>query len=554
MLLAAGAVLLVSVTRATTFSGDTWIWIVERRGGGLASLLHPFNAQLSLVPAAIYKLLFATAGLRHYWPYRAIAIATHLVCVALVFVYARPRLGGYFALLAAALIMFFGPGWEAFLEPARIGWPFALAAGIGALLALDRRSGIGDLAACLLVAISLASGGPGPAIAVGVAVDVLQRRRSRDLWIVAAPILLYATWWLAHAQSVATNGSLIAFMFHAAAGGASSLAGLATVNAVTGSVDYGGWGRSLLALGVLGLGWRLVRLRTVPPRVLTLVVMALAFWFVAGLGYASLGSGVPTAHGNESPYLYVSAVLILLLLVEAAHGLSFSLTARVIVSVAVIGAILSNLGALREGSLRLRAEAQLTRAELSALEITRPTISPSYAPGGLIPATVTASAYFAAQRALGSPAASAAEIARMPDIARRAADGQLIRIHGLALSSARAVRNLAAAQPPKVDMVAFGTVTIHGACATYRPVSFTPAFGAIPPNALQLTVPRGGILFSSSGGPATVAVRRFSTQFQRIGTLLPGARTVLLIAPDLASARWHAQIAPMARVAACGLG
>src|SRR5438445_181195 len=164
----AAAVLLAHDTRGTTFFQDEWRWILERRGNSLATFLDPHNQHLSLIPVTIYKLLFATVGLRHYWPYRAVVTAAHLACVPLVFVYARPRVGAYLALLAAALILFFGPGWQDILWPFQMAWLIAVAAGVGALLLLDRRDRAGDIGACALLGVALASAGPGLAVAVGL--------------------------------------------------------------------------------------------------------------------------------------------------------------------------------------------------------------------------------------------------------------------------------------------------------------------------------------------------------------------------------------------------
>ena len=75
------------------------------------------------------------------------------------------------------------PAWQNILWPFQVGWLLSLAAGLGALLALDRGDRRGEAAACALVALSLASSGIGVAIAAGVLVDVLWRR-PRAAWIV----------------------------------------------------------------------------------------------------------------------------------------------------------------------------------------------------------------------------------------------------------------------------------------------------------------------------------------------------------------------------------
>src|SRR5262249_7292455 len=85
VLLLATGIFLFRETRATTLWFDEWSWALHRRGGGADALLDPHNQHLSLIPVAIYKLLFATAGLGDYRPYRALGIIGHLGCVALVF-------------------------------------------------------------------------------------------------------------------------------------------------------------------------------------------------------------------------------------------------------------------------------------------------------------------------------------------------------------------------------------------------------------------------------------------------------------------------------------
>ena len=50
----AAAVLIFHYTRGTTLWFDEWNWALHRRGGGLDSLLDPYNGHFSLVPVAIY--------------------------------------------------------------------------------------------------------------------------------------------------------------------------------------------------------------------------------------------------------------------------------------------------------------------------------------------------------------------------------------------------------------------------------------------------------------------------------------------------------------------
>src|SRR5215211_7153026 len=176
-LLAVAAVFLLHETRGTTLWFDEWTWALTRRGSGVDTFLKPHQGHLSLVGVVIYKVLFATAGIDHSAPYRALVTAAHLGCVALLFVYASRRVGGLLALLAAALMIFFGPGWPDILWPFQISWLISLGAGLGALLMLDRRDRTGDLGACALLALSLASASVGVAIALGMAVELAWGRR-----------------------------------------------------------------------------------------------------------------------------------------------------------------------------------------------------------------------------------------------------------------------------------------------------------------------------------------------------------------------------------------
>ena len=234
-----------------------------------SALLAPHNGHLSLVPVALYKLLFATAGLEDYTPYRVMVVAAHLACVALLFAYARRRVGDPAALGAAVLLLVLGPAWQNILWPFQVGSLVSLAAGIGALLALDRGDRRGDLAAAALLALALASSGLGVVIALGIAVELLVARRRTAVWIAAAPLGLYAIWWIGYQDTDFIRHNVVLaprFAADAAAGAMAALTGL------TGPVtsDDGAtlaWGRPLAVAAAALIAWRVSGLRPVPPRV-----------------------------------------------------------------------------------------------------------------------------------------------------------------------------------------------------------------------------------------------------------------------------------------------
>lgn len=554
LLLIVGAVFLLSQTRGTVFADDEWIWILTRRGGGIGTFLDPHNSHLSLVPVIIYKLLFATAGMRHYWPYRVVVTAAHVAVTALVFMYVRTRAGRWPALLGAALILFFGPGWQDFLWPFQVAWLIALGAGVAALLALDRRDRLGDVLACLLLAVSLASAGPGLAVAAGMVVELALARARRRAWIVAIPIALYALWWIGYQQTNVSHDSVFyvtRFVFDAAAGVFSSLAGLSASNALNGTGDFVTWGAPLLAAFAFAVAWRYrAGLRSVPIRVWTLAATAVVFWILTAVGraYVTLGSAVLTSTGDESRYLYIGAVIVLLLAAEALRGVRLGLPVGLVASVLVAAAVLSNVGSLRDGAALLKAESQQTVVELGTLDMTRSIVSPSYVSQGFVFGIVTAGPYFRAQDALGSVAASPAQIAVAAPAARSAADSQLIAIHHVVLAPLGALTGSPAGRGLRVDAYSGVRGTIVAGCAVFTDSAFTPA-GAT--DTVDLTLPASGVEIEAMGGPATVGLRRFSDQFQTLGTLPPGRPAGLLIGPDAAPQPWHVQIAPTASVRVC---
>jgi hypothetical protein len=552
-LLVAGGAVLAYETRGTTFWADEWSWIVGRRSGGAGTFLQPHNQHLSLVPVAVYKLLFATAGLRHYAPYRAVLIACDLACAALVFAYVRRRLGGFLALLAAALILFFGPGWQDILWPFQIGWLIAIGAGVGALLVLDRGDRRGDIGAAILLMTSLGSASLGLAIAVGVAVDVLQRRRRRDWWIFLAPLAVYALWWVLYQHTSFNRHALSLlprFVFDAAAGVLSSLTGLASIDVSHDTGDYLTWGAPLLVIAVGAIIWRLLR-RGAPPRAPTLLAILLSFWILTGLAraYSGFGKLALAATGDESRYLYVGAVFAILLASELLRGRRPSLWAGVVAAVLVAAAVVSNIAPLGDGARLLQSQANSTAALLEAIDVERPVVSPGYVSNGFFFGTVTARGWFSAKRDLGSPFAEQ-RLSSLSAIARLDADAQLIKIQGLGLTATRAVAQPVGLGPASVEAAVGGAAVSHGPCTVFRPAVYTPSGSQ---SLLQVTVPSGGLLVEAGRAAVSVSARRYSSQFLALGTVAGYGSAALRPRRDLSSVPWHAQLESGAPFSACSL-
>jgi hypothetical protein len=528
LMLAAATALLLHLTRGTTLWFDEWDWALYRRGHSAGTFLEPHNGHFSLVPITLYKLLFATAGLDHYLPYRLLVITGHFGCVVLVFVYAARRVGALAALIPAALLLTLGPAWQNFLWPFQIGWLVSLAAGVGALLLLDRTDRLGDVGASVLLAIALASSGLGIPIAGGLLIDVAWGRRSwRAAWIVAAPIVLYAMWWLVYQDSEIVRSNVFKVPAFAAGGFAGALASLGGLSEVRinpyGLIEEVGatlpWGRPLAVAAAGGIAWRLATLRPIPPRVFTLMAIPLAFWMLTGLQRAELTSA------DASRYLYVGAVFLLLLAADLLRGVAVTRPVAAVAVAVTLGVVLSNLGDLRTGARFLRGQAPHTRADLGALELARANIPPGYEakhfPGAPF-ITVRADAYFAAAEAHGTPAYTPDELAAAPESARSIADAELTAIHDVGVRPAAG--------------------TSGDDCVRVR-----------SGDTRQLTVPPEGLLLKAVGGPARVSVRRFAGTFQLQPLAELSGSGLLRIDPDRAPQPWHVQLVPTRSAEACSV-
>ena len=546
LLLAAGAIFILRENRATLFWIDEWSWAFERHGAAPDTWLDPHNEHLSLVPLAIYRLLFTTAGLDDYLPYRLVGLVAHLGCVVLLFEYVRRRVGDFLALLAAASLLLLGPAWQDILWPFQIGYLVSIAAGVGALLLLDRGDRGGDAGACALLALALASSGIGLAVAAGLVVEIaLARRRPRDAWIVAAPLAVYGIWWLGYQDTELIKHNVVVapgFVADAAAGVLSGLAGLGGT-VIGENPQTLGWGRPLAVAALAVLAWRVARGGPVPARAASLATILLAFWFATALRRAQISAPV------ESRYVYVGAVFALLLAAELARGAALPRGAAALAAVVVALAILSNLGDMRDGGRFLREQADSARAVLGALELARPAVPPDHvatAFPGYPFVVVHADAYFDAAAQYGTPAATPAELESSSAAARAAADAELVAIHEPALRPAGSRPPLGRA--PAVAGTSGGSLEERGRCIDFR------AEPGSPPS-LELTLPAQGVLLTAGAGPATVAVRRFADAFpeEPLATLPPATPALLRVAQDGSPRPWRLRLAPEGRVTACGL-
>lgn len=571
LLMLIAAAVLIYLGGGFTFVEDEWAFIYARRGWTLDVFLLPHNGHLVLLAVAVYKALFATVGLTEHWVYLLPVVGAHLVCVALVFVLARRRVGDGLALAASVPILFLGSAYQNLLWPFQVGLVASVAAGLGALLMLDRRDTRGDASACLLLTLSLASGSVGLAVGAAVLVEVLLRTNQlRRLWIPVVPLSLYVLWYVTSGASELPRGgtlgaNLSALPAHVANTAAAALNGLA------GLAPHAG---GLLAVGaVLVAGIHVMRRglhTTFSPRLLSLLAAALAFWALTGLTRAHLGA----ASAYQSRYVYFGAVLIVLLAVELVRGTRLARPALAVVTLLVAAAVAGNIQLLRQGAETFGVESDATVGSLAALELAGPTTIPGprtrigdprrCGPRGAYSRCVdpqrwwlNGEEYFAAAAELGFPAYTA-QLAAMPKSvpgsprarrrlrAHRVADAGLVRVLGVRPQPAR--EGLGRGAAPVVERAKRGTAARRGSCVEFRP----NVAGAT----LDLAVPEAGIrVRSRQRDPIGVQLRRLADRLPRRRSTSLGGRSdsVLLLPRGKLPTPWHARLLTVAPIEVCGV-
>ena len=547
-LLAAGLFLFID-GHGRTFWYDEWAFVLGRRGSDLGTFLEPHNGHLSLLPIAAYKLLLAFAGMDHYWPFRLTVIALHLVCATLIYVYAERRVGGWLAFAAAIPILFLGPAWEVIVWPFEMAWVASLAAGLGALLMLDRGDRRGNVLASILLTLAVLSSGLGIAILIGAMAETILRRPRRP-WVVAAPLGVYLLWFVFYSESnfalhrLTQVPSFAADAFGSAVAAVVGLAGQ-TFTDRDASLE---WGRPLAVAAAALLAWRLIKLGRIPPRVATLGLTVLAFWALTAISRAGVSvGGYSLAPPYASRYLYVGAFFLVLIAVELLRGVRLGPTAWALLAVALTAGLVSHLGTFRDAERYLRDHAETTTTNLGAIQLAGERVPPGYSAGPY----VTAGAFREAAVDWGSPARSAGELAGGSEKVRAGADFVLTQLYGLSSPPASGARG--EGPLPTVEASAAGEVTRSGSCVTLRPGGFQAPW--IVPE-LQLLLPAGGLSVSAPRGERVeLMVRRFAQRFPKVplGVLQGGTTIVLRIPRDGAPEPWHVQLLPSGPVTACGV-
>jgi hypothetical protein len=492
LIAAVAAVLLLVAGRRLTFFFDEWDFILGRRGSDLGTFLDPHNGHLSLFPVLVYKLLLALFGMRHYWPYRVAVVVLHLACAGIVYVIARPRLGPWLAILPVTILLFLGSAFEDLLWPFQVGFLGSTAGGLGALAALDRRPRHAETYACTLLAWSLSSSGVGVAFLIAVAVMlVAQQRALRNWWVVVLPAALFGLWYLGWGGGEKTTlQAVLGAPQYVADASSAAFAGIAGLSAAYGPA----LGLAAVAAVVLMLRRRSAALS---PLAIAAASGALAFWALSAIARAD------AAEPGSSRYIYVGAVLILIVVADAASGIALSRSALAVIALAMLGGLVANVKLLRDGERGWKGADASVRASLAAVEVAAPVVAADFVAEPQNAPQIQAGPYLSALRSFGSPALTLPELESAAPSVQAAVDGVLERAE---LRSPRPSL-LQGGAPPAVEAETGGPVARRHGC---------DLFGATGPrDALDIRPSAGGGLLvrPAAGAEVSLYVRRFAPAF-----------------------------------------
>jgi hypothetical protein len=489
-------------------------------------LLAPFNGHLPLGGRFVYELVFATVGAK-YTVFVLINVAALLACVALTFELVRRRVGSIAALAPCIVLLFLGFAREQLLWPLDFNTAGSLAAGLGAVLAVQREDRRGDILACVLLAASIAMIELGLSFALGIAIwlaATYRREALRRAWIVALPIALYAIWWLwarkfGQSEVSASNAHLIPkTLLDGAASAMGSLTGTNPVLPGSFGTEVTWFGRALAIAAAVALAVRLWW-RSLPRTIWVWLAVLASYWLLLAAA----------ARGPEgSRYIYVSAVLVVLIAADTVRrklsdGVAIAL---VVLALVALPANIAQLTEDRNGDT-LHSDTPVSRTEFAMLELARRHVDPDYFvtgdprvsdAGGALFIGITAGAYLEAAAHNGSIAYSLGEVRRQDERIRLLADAALVGALGVRTEPAAAPGGLA------------GCRTIHAA----------PGVGFA-----SFTVRAGQTLLHTTGGGRTALwLARFADSSRSAGIdFLPPRRwTKLVIPSDAAPDPWRVTV------------
>jgi hypothetical protein len=532
--LAAGIAILLWAGRGTLFTIDDLLWFMSSPGLDLEGALQPHNGHLIATSRVLYHLVFEALGA----DYLAIRLLTALAAggsALLFFVWARRRVADTIALAGMVLLLLLGSSYVFLIAGDGLMVHLSVCAGIGVLLALERRDLAGDVAACGLLCLGVVTYSLALPFVVAAAVAVyLGEDRVRRAFVPVVPALLYGAWWVWSQDLPNAPGDgadmlnllvLPAYAFQTLSSALGALTGLdhdfaGEMTRPEFAVTTSFAGPVLAALAIGAFAWRLRR--PVPTAAWVALGLLVSLWM---LGAVTTDAASPP---DASRFVYFFAVPVLLVGVACAAGMRWT-RGRVIAvwAVAACGLAANLLFLIDGGEYRRDVDARQLRAELTAFELAGENAAPhpdlSGVAGGnavlnypfeLAPLDDPSGDYVSAAQEYGALGFPVGELRAETEETRARTDAAL-----------------AAAYEPSLAPHAEPTA----GCERHRAEGGASAAG--------FELPAEGAVIEIEDAPAPVELRRFADEtWVPVGTLEPGAPGALAVPADDAPDPWQVSV------------
>jgi len=542
---AIAAGLLIWEGRGLTLLADDWLFgFSDRTSFDPAAILAAHNGHLVAVPVLLTKASLQLFGADAALPLRLVTVGVHLSVAACLFLLTRRAVGTLGAIVPTVLVLFLGTGHDLLIGSHGLPFTISVAAGLAAWLALWQRQTGWDILACALLVVGIASDGTAlPFVLGAVALIAIEGGPRRRFWVVAVPLAFFGIWWLRYGSdggfAIANLAALPSFAFNSLAASLGSITGLFTFPGGR-TADFDISAGQALAGGALVALLSLVVARGYRPGRATAPALTgmLSFWI--------LTAGVADAdrQPSASRYLYVSAILLLLVLAYEIGASPLRRQGAVALAAICAFALLPNIRQLTYGADYARAQSESNRAVMGAANLIEGAVpgsvlledSANLAPGQFPDLGLPLSQYEASRARFGAPAFSPAQIAAAAPDARAAADNLIARALPIGLGAAGS--SPAALAPSVGASQTGGVLRRRNGCLRFAPL----AVGA----QVTLKLPIGGLWLRPAAGPAVpVGVRRFDQLFGfQLSPALGGRASVIGLPPGPASGGWQVQLAP----------
>jgi len=402
----AAAALLIWLLHSSPYVMDEWSLMIRAQGGSAAQILESWNGHLLAVGLLLAHFSILLDGSSNA-PLVALDIAGVLACSGLVYVFARRRIGPILALAPAMVPLFFsgtsafyGTGLQ-FTPLMGINGIFSLDFGLATLLLLEAGRRREDIAACVVLGLSLASFSYGLAFVVGAGVAIaLTPQRWRRAYVVVVPLALYGLWRIWASQRGGAGAGAITsehvallplYLSDSLSAVSAGFFGLAQVVGRGPAVEFARDRTfehlsfplflvtvqiAVIACAARALGRRGLVRPGLWPALATLV----ALWSSQALVMDPVGR-MP----GDPRYLFAGAVMLAVVASELARGVKLSRFAiGLVLAVTALGA-LANLPRFREGKAADDQQLAVTRVAGATIELAGTHAKPDFVPAAELP-------------------------------------------------------------------------------------------------------------------------------------------------------------------------